>query len=124
MKRYYDLNEDGTNNGSYARFQPNIEGLVLLEEPDDPTKTVWTGTEWEINLNKYKKATWRYLFAYLQENLFDIIVSRRDSGTPDFNSDDIAVKAKNFRDNLAGLATKEEVDAAKQSALDWAGIEE
>ena len=124
--RYYKLSNGNTGEvlASYARPQLDVSELVYLEEPDDPLKTVWDGEFWDYNLNKYKKNTWKELFKYIQDNLYDIIVSRRDSETPDFNSDNIAVKAKNFRDSLAGLTTKEEVDSAKESAINWAGIED
>jgi len=74
-------------------------------------------------LNKYKKNTWKELFQLLKDNLFEIIVSRRDGGDTGFDFDDVTVKAKNFRDNLAGLSTIEEVDSAKESAITWAGLE-
>ena len=122
MNKYYLLDENGNQLAIYARPQPGVSGLQYLPIAPDEYH-LWNGEEWELNLNKYKKDIWKELFQYLQDNLYDIIVSRRDGGTPDFNSDDIAVKAKNFRDNLAGLATKEEVDSAKESALNWAGVE-
>lgn len=56
MKYYYKLDENGKQLGKYARNQPNVPGLVLLDEnPFD--QAIWNGSEWVEDVDKYAQET-------------------------------------------------------------------
>ena len=71
----------------------------------------------------YKRKVWKELFALLKDNLFEIIVNKREAGDPDFDFDSIIPIAKNFRTNLIAVETKEEVDSMKQTAINWMDLQ-
>ena len=92
--------------------------LTEIEPPIDSNFYYWDDNQWVFDVNKYKKSIWKNLFALMKENIFEIIITKRET-TPDFDFDDIVIKAKQFKENLATLTTKEEIDNAKESAISW-----
>ena len=72
---------------------------------------------------EYKRKVWKELFGLLKDNLFEIIVNKREAGDPDFDFDSIIPIAKNFRTNLIAVETKEEVDSMKQTAINWMDLQ-
>lgn len=51
--RHYDLNNDGTQKGSYAKPQPRKD-LVYLENAPTP-EHLWNGEAWVVSLQLYKE---------------------------------------------------------------------
>ena len=68
MKRYYDLDNDGKPLTSYARNQPNVSGLLLLEEPEDDNYK-WNGSEWVDDVDKFHKSEFEKLGSEISSNL-------------------------------------------------------
>jgi hypothetical protein len=122
--KFYKLSDGSTGRpiATYLKPQPSIGGLLLLPDPPNDYSE-WDGSEWVLDDVGYKKQTWKQLFQLLKDNLFEIIVNKRDGGQPEFDFNDVTIKAKNFKDNLAGLTTKEDIDAAYDSAMTWMGLE-
>ena len=52
MKKYHKFDENGRPIASYARNQPNIEGLVYIEEAENNFKK-WDGSNWIDDIDKY-----------------------------------------------------------------------
>ena len=75
------------------------------------------------NFIGYKRKVWKELFGLLKDNLFEIIVNKREAGDPDFDFDSIIPIAKNFRTNLMNVTTKEELDSKKQTAINWMDLQ-
>lgn len=74
-------------------------------------------------LNAYKKEVWKELYGTLKDNLFEIIVNKRQAGNPTFNFDDVVAKAQLFKNNAASYSTVAEIDTARDQAINWMGIE-
>jgi len=52
MKKYHKFDENGKPISIYARNQPNIEGLVYIEEAENDFEK-WNGSNWIDDVDKY-----------------------------------------------------------------------
>ena len=114
MKYYYKLDQGETGKplASYARNQPNIEGLQYLEElPDEYYE--WNGSQWIEDVE-----------SYLKNKVLEIknIITNRwlDSNTKPITA--VQAKYKVFKN--AFYSTRASVDVAFDNLITWLDLDE